>query len=133
MGVLSSSSRFPLTRRTASFTVFDYNRKPRKSYYTTNTANAQTISALSNSTATSSRLLPPTLVASRPSTPSEKTQIHSTTGLDIEAQIADGGAYGLDHRLNGEIRSSGEAEMASLVRDKASAVRYSLICVAPGD
>ncbi len=96
--------------------VFDHTRKPRKSYYTAVPPNPQTISSL---TATSSQLSPPTL-SSRPGTPmGEKTQLHSATGLDIEAQIADGGAYGVtrDMRFNSASmnRPSQDVEMATFV------------------
>lgn len=108
--------RTNLSSSLRSFTVFDYTRKPRKSHYTAAITNPQTISSL---TATSSQLSPPTVVSSRPGTPSEKTQLHSATGLDIEAQIADGGAYGLSHdpRLDGGSihRPSHDVEMATLV------------------
>lgn len=67
-----------------SFTVFDYTKKGRKSYYHP--------TATASSMATGTTLAPSTSsIPVRSASPGEKTQLCSNTGLDIEAQIADGG------------------------------------------
>ncbi|KAJ9096215.1 hypothetical protein QFC20_006458 [Naganishia adeliensis] len=66
------------------FTVFDYTKKGRKSYYHP--------TATASSMATGTTLAPSTSsIPVRSASPGEKTQLCSNTGLDIEAQIADGG------------------------------------------
>ncbi|ORY23058.1 kinase-like domain-containing protein [Naematelia encephala] len=85
------------------FKVFDYTRAQRRSYYHpapgTGTS-AQTTSAttaISSNTAVStsptSKTIeaPETRMPSRPTTPSDRTGVISRTGMDVEAQILDGG------------------------------------------
>jgi len=86
-----------------SFKVFDYTRQ-RRSYY--ELAPGQTTSAhtgATSATAISSSSIDPGLAkvltggrslpdrSARSATPSERTGVISKTGLDVEAQIADGG------------------------------------------
>jgi serine/threonine kinase 32 len=86
-----------------SFKVFDYTRQ-RRSYY--ELAPGQTTSAhtgATSATAISSSTIDPGLAkvltggrslpdrSARSATPSERTGVISKTGLDVEAQIADGG------------------------------------------
>lgn len=84
-----------------SFKVFDFSRAQRRSYYTPTAPNAQTTSAATGSTAVSSYTHPeldtkalaalsaPSPI--RPGTPSDRTGVISRSGLDVEAQILDGG------------------------------------------
>jgi hypothetical protein len=72
-----------LTIVSSSFTVFDYTKKGRKSYYHPTATNT--------SMSTGATLAPASSPLDRAASPGEKTQYCSTTGLDIEAQIADGG------------------------------------------
>lgn len=94
-----------LTRQqlTISFKVFDYTKAQRRSYY--EPSSGQTTSAhtgATSATAISSSSLDPSLAKvltggrslpdhARSRTPSERTGIISKTGLDVEAQILDGG------------------------------------------
>ncbi|WVF72164.1 hypothetical protein IAT40_006976 [Kwoniella sp. CBS 6097] len=74
------------------FKIFDYTKTQRRSYYTPATsasAAGQTTSNGTASTAVSSHLSPKAI--SRPGTPSDRTGVISKTGLDVEAQILDGG------------------------------------------
>lgn len=75
---------------TCSFKVFDYTRVQRRSYY--HPPNAQTAST-ATAVSTATHLSPgPKLSLSRPGTPSERAaELQSQGGLDVEAQIADGG------------------------------------------
>lgn len=101
-----------------SFKVFDYTRVQRRSYYhPPTTTSTQTTSA---ATAASSTLLPPStkLSLSRPDTPSA-LELQSQGGLDVEAQIADGGGLanvgGRGLQLNPG-KPSESVEMARSVR-----------------
>lgn len=85
-----------LIRSDPSFKVFDFTRVQRRSYYSP--INAQTTSATTNATAVSIEAKPPLKIGpaplglpSRPATPSDRTGVVSRTGLDVEAQILDGG------------------------------------------
>jgi serine/threonine kinase 32 len=62
---------------TDSFKVFDYSRAQRRSYY--------------HPAGPSTAPLQSPVKVSRPGTPSDRTGVISKTGLDVEAQILDGG------------------------------------------
>ena len=91
-----------------SFKVFDYTRAQRRSYYHPAPAAGQTVSRTTATTSDTAVSLPdrkqssspqshmmsqiPTRPDStRPGSPSERTGVISRTGLDVEAQILDGG------------------------------------------
>lgn len=79
-----------------SFTVFDFTKKSRKSYYRPVNATAHTVNSLP------STLSPPAPSREFTST-NDKVQTNSSTGLDIEAQIANGGGIAL-MRQNGKTK-----------------------------
>lgn len=83
--------------------MFDFTRAQRRSYYhpagpetaqTDSSATAaSTSTAVSNAAPTAKHLASPLPLGlpSRPATPSDRTGLVSRTGLDVEAQILDGG------------------------------------------
>ncbi|WWC61115.1 uncharacterized protein I303_103693 [Kwoniella dejecticola CBS 10117] len=77
------------------FKIFDYTKTQRRSYYhpaaSGATVPSQTTSSGTTATAVSSHLSAKPAVVSRPGTPSDRTGLISKTGLDVEAQILDGG------------------------------------------
>lgn len=80
-------STMPCISLTASFTVFDYTRSQRRSYYRQPASHQTTsMSATSQSRAQSLGATDMTRSSSRPYTPSSDTGRH-----DIEAQIMEGG------------------------------------------
>ncbi|EIW69468.1 AGC/YANK protein kinase [Tremella mesenterica] len=81
------------------FKLFDYTKATRRSYYHSASVSGQTTSGATSTTAASLDKKPPRTVPknatqyspSRPATPSDRTGVISKTGLDVEAQILDGG------------------------------------------
>lgn len=73
-----------------SFKVFDYTKAQRRSYYVPTPSQdstiADTVAMSSNATH-----LSPTTGMTRSDTPSDQTGVISKTGMDVEAQILDGG------------------------------------------
>jgi serine/threonine kinase 32 len=119
---------------TISFKVFDYTRAQRRSYYEPSTK-GQTTSAhtgATSATAISSSSIDPGLAKvltggrslpdhARSATPSERTGVVSRTGLDVEAQILDGGGMA-NTGGRGGWRSS-ELDIANKLRPESVEMR----------
>lgn len=74
-----------------SFKVFDYTKAQRRSYYIPNPSQDSTLSAAAAISSSNAIRQSPQIDITRPETPSDQTGVISKTGMDVEAQILDGG------------------------------------------
>ncbi|OWZ58218.1 serine/threonine kinase 32 [Cryptococcus neoformans c45] len=73
------------------FKVFDYTKAQRRSYYIPNPSQGSILSATAAISSPNATRPSPQIDITRPDTPSDQTGVISKTGMDVEAQILDGG------------------------------------------